>query len=498
MSNNSRFYFVLLSVGSAIGIGNALLYPYYSFKLSGLFFIPYFVALLLLGVPLLMLEFSIGQYFNRNVVDLFASIRKWFSSIGWLMLFNAFIIMSLYAVVLSWHIIYFFVSFGLQWKNDAKRYFFNNVLQVSDGFKNTIFSESQKSLIFDGFRNFTQFSLPVFIALVIAWLIIFFYVRKGFESIKKGFLITLPILVFLLFLFLFYSLNLENALAGVYSFLKPRFMNLLDLNVWLNSFSLAVLSLGLSFGVMHAVARKANKGFVVGASSIIVVIEILVSIAIGFVVFGVLGFLSAKQGSSLDSLVFSDFSSAFTILAQALPFFYKSVLLSILFFIFLLLFFVLGTSALAYSISNAVAHKLNTKKINAAIITCGFGFLFGLIFVIRPGFYIMDLVNHFIYYNILIALLIEVIAIGWFFEIEKIADFINMNSIFKIGKLWKFVIRYIVPLILLTLIIYQIKLDYLLNYNNYPLWAVLIFGLGTIVVPAVAAFLMPHRILDRG
>ena len=160
---NPRFFFVLLSVGAAIGVGGIWLYPFFSFKLTGLFFIPYSIALIVVGMPLLMLEFSIGGYFNKNVVDLFASVRKWFSGIGWLMVFNVFIVMSYYAVVLSWHIIYFFASFGLQWKKGAESYFFNNVLQASDGF-----------------RNFTQFSLAVFIALVMAWVIVFFCIMNEF------------------------------------------------------------------------------------------------------------------------------------------------------------------------------------------------------------------------------------------------------------------------------------------------------------------------------
>jgi len=123
-ANNSRFFFTLLAMGAAIGLGNIWLFPYFSYKLTGLFFIPYLVALIVLGIPLLMLEFSIGQYFNKNAIDLFASIRKGFSSIGWLMIFNAFIAMSFYAVVLAWHIIYLLVSFGMQWQHDSKSYFF--------------------------------------------------------------------------------------------------------------------------------------------------------------------------------------------------------------------------------------------------------------------------------------------------------------------------------------------------------------------------------------
>ncbi len=479
MINNSRFFFVLLAVASAIGIGNIWVYPYFSYKISGLFFIPYLIALIVLGVPLLIMEFSIGQYFNKNVVDLFASIRKWFSSIGWLMVFNAFIVMSYYAVILSWHIIYFFVSFGLQWKQDAKLYFFNNVIQVSDSF-----------------RGFTSFSLPVFIALILTWLLIFFNIRNGFESIKKWFLTTFIVFIILMFLFFVYSLSLDNALIGIYSFLKPKFRNLFNLGVWINSFSLAIISIGLSFGIMHAIARR-NKGLIVGNAFIVIIFELLIGIAIGFILFGILGFLSLKQDIGLDKLALSDFSSEFTTLAQVLPLFYKPTLLSLLFFIFLSIFFIFGTASLAYSIAHVLVHKFKTKRVNAAIFVAGFGFLFGLLFIIKPGFYIMDIVSHFVYYNILIAVLLETIAVGWFFESERLTYFINQHSTLKIGAAWRFFIRYLIPIIILILLFIQIKSDFLLNYNNYPLIYNLIFGVGIIIIPLVIAFLMPRRILDR-
>src|SRR3989344_386917 len=478
-ANNSRLFVLLLSVAAALGIGNIWIYPYYSFSYTGLFFIPYLIALIVLGIPLLMLELSMGQYFSKNVVDLFASIRKWFSGIGWLMLFNAFIVMSFSAVILSWHIIYFFVSFGLQWKNDAKSYFLGNVVQAADGFK-----------------NFTQFSLPVFIALVFAWIIVFFCIRNGFEGMKRAFLLILPAFAFLLLLFLAYSLQLDNALNGVYSFLKPDFRGLLDLDVWIAAFSLAIVSLGLSFGIMPAFARK-SKGFIAANSSIAVIFELLASLLIGFILFGILGFLEMKNNVNLDGLIFSDYSSFFTTLTQALPFFYKPTLLSLLFFALFTIFFIFGASSLAYSISHVLVHKFNTKHRNAAVFVAGFGFLFGLLFIIKPGFYIMEIVSHFVIYSILIAVLLEVLAVGWFFESEKISAFINQNSALKIGKLWRLAIRYLTPIILFLLIFFQLKSDYLLNYNNYPLWAILVFGIGIVAVPVIAAFLMPRRILDR-
>ena len=480
MNNNSRFFFVLLSAGAAIGLGNIWLFPYFSYRFSGLFFIPYIIALFLLGVPLLMLEFSIGQHFNKNVVDLFASVRKWLSSIGWLMVFNAFIVMSYYAVIFSWHIIYFFVSFGLQWKKDAKLYFFNNVIQASSGFS-----------------GFAQFSLPVFIALILAWAVVFSYIKKGFESMKKGFLVAVPIFVILMLLFLVYSLSLDNALNGVHSFLKPRFMNLFHFDVWVASFSLALVSLGLSFGIMHSLGRKSGKGFIVGNAFAVAIFKIMSSLIIGFIMFSILGFLSIKQGIGIDKLAFSDFGSSLIVLPQALPFFYKPTLISLIFFLFLALFFVFGTASLAYSITHVLVHKFKTRHVNAAIIVSGIGFLFGLLFIIKPGIYIMDIASHFVYYNILIALLLEVLAAGWFFDSEKLSDFINQYSTLKIGKMWRFFIRCIVPLILLILLFIQLKSDFLTGYKNYPWWAVLIFGIGIVIVPLIFAFLMPQKILDR-
>lgn len=479
MPDNSRFFFIMLAVGAAIGIGNIFLLPYFEFNLSILFFIPYVAALILIGVPLLMLEFSSGQYFNKNVVDLFASVRKWFSSIGWLMVINSFILMSIYAVALSWHIIYAFVSFGLQWGENPRTYFFSNVLQASDGF-----------------NSFAQFSLPMFIALIIAWAIVFFCIRKGHESIKKSFLAIIPAGIALLALFLFYSLSLDNALAGVYSFMKADFSELLSLKLWLAGFSLALLSLGVSFGFMHAIARKSGKELVAENSFIVVLLEIAVSVVFSLMMFAIFGFLSGKSLIA-ETIDFSNYGDLIVVFSQALPFLYKPTMLSILFFALLSLFFLLAVCAFAYSAAHVLVHKFNAKHLHASILVCGFGFFIGLPFIIKPGFYIMDIVHHFIYYNIMIALLLEAISIGWFFNSEKLSSYLDQYSSLKLGKLWRFFIRYIVPAALLVLIGFQLKADLFSRYHGYPAWALLSFGLGIVALPLIVSFLLPQRILDR-
>lgn len=479
MARSSRLSFIVLSVGAAIGIGNLFLFPYFKFNFSFAFFIPYFVALVALGMPLLLLEFSTAQYFNKNVVDLFASIRKWFSGIGWLMVINSFILMAVYAVVLSWHIIYFFVSFGAQWKLSPRTYFFGNVLQISEGF-----------------GSFIKVSLPVFISLIVAWVILFLCIRKGCESVKKNFFISLAALFGLSLLFLFYSLSLENALAGFYSFLRFRLGELLAPDLWIAAFSIAALSLGISFGMMNVFAGKSDKGFFVANSFIVVVFEFVSSMILGFIMFAILGFI-AGRGIIGDSLTFNNYGDLFVALTQALPLFYKPTIASLLFFVFLSIFFMLGASALGYSIAHIFVHKFNAKHVQSSVLVSGIGFSLGLLFVVRPGFYIMDIIIHFIYYNILLALLLEIVAVGWFFDSEKISSFINQHSLAKIGKIWRFMIRYIAPLILLALIAIRLKSDLFARYNNYPLWTLVAFGAGVIAIPLVVAFLMPQKILDR-
>lgn len=480
MNSNSRFYFILLSVLSAAGIGNIFLYPNLSVTFGGLFFIPYLIAMIILGVPLLMLEFSMGQHFDKNVVDIFASIKKWFSSIGWLMMINDFIIMSIYAVMLAWNVIYILVSFGLQWKGNERNYFLSNVVQASGGL-----------------NGFTKFSLPVFIALIIVWAIIFFYARNGFDSIRKYFLIMAPIFLVLTLFFLYYSLTLQNALKGVYFFLTPGWAKLLDWQAWSGAFLLAALSLGISFGIMPAVSRRSKTGFAFGNSFFVIVFKLMISMIIGIIVFSIIGFLGARQNIGIEGLSSSDYGFPFITLAQALPFFYKPALLSILFFAMLSMLLLFGASSLAYSLVHILSEKLSTKRRNAAIVVAGFGFLSGLLFVIKPGLYIMEIVSHFVIYNILLAILLESVAVGWFYNSEKLSGFVNKNSIIKIGGVWRFFIRFVIPVIVIGIIAIQINSDFRLDYKGYPLWAILSFGIGTIAVPIAISFLLPEKILDR-
>ena len=80
----TRGGFVLAAVGSAVGLGNLWGFPYklYSYG-GGAFLIPYIIALVLVGIPIMILEFSIGHYTQRAAPDAFKRGHKRFEIVGW-------------------------------------------------------------------------------------------------------------------------------------------------------------------------------------------------------------------------------------------------------------------------------------------------------------------------------------------------------------------------------------------------------------------------------
>ena len=124
----SQNTFVLAAVGSAIGLGNFWRFPYLCYKWGGaLFFVPYIGCLLFLGIPLLMLEFSLGQKLQRGDIGVFRGIHPKLYGVGLASVFTAYAITFYYNVIIAWSLLYLIQGFisplpwSDQYKNDITR-----------------------------------------------------------------------------------------------------------------------------------------------------------------------------------------------------------------------------------------------------------------------------------------------------------------------------------------------------------------------------------------
>jgi NSS family neurotransmitter:Na+ symporter len=136
----------------------------------------------------------------------------------------------------------------------------------------------------------------------------------------------------------------------------------------------------------------------------------------------------------------------------------------------------------AFSLVEAAATVIHDKyphirKQDISMYVCVAGFTAGIIFTTSAGLTYLDTTDHFItYYGLVIAGLLETIAIGWFYGAEKLRAYINEVSDIKIGKWWTVFIKYIIPVCLLFFLVYNFIIDIKNSYEGYPQWVLISFG----------------------
>ena len=119
----SRAGFVMAAIGSAIGLGNIWRFPAVAYENGGgAFFLPYLFALLTAGIPLLILEFTIGHKYKGSAPLSFTRINKGSQWLGWWQVGISFVIATYYAVIVAWALSYTVFSFKLSWGTDTTNF----------------------------------------------------------------------------------------------------------------------------------------------------------------------------------------------------------------------------------------------------------------------------------------------------------------------------------------------------------------------------------------
>ena len=475
----SRTVFLLAAVGSAVGLGNLWRFPYLAGKYGGgAFLVPYLLALVLVGVPLLTLELALGQKMQQGAIGSFRQLHPRFGGLGFVALLSPFIIVSYYAVVMAWSLIYLFASFGVKWSGNAEGYFFQEVLQISD------------SVNVLGGINW-----PVLFALFWVWVLVYFCVWKGTKSVGVVVYYTVPLPVLLLVALLLRTVTLPGFLSGWQVYLSPVWSALLDPEMWTAAFSQIFYTLSLAFGIMIAYGSyKDREADVAKDSWITALLNSAISLFAGFVVFGILGYMANQTDTPVTELAASGPGLAFVVFPKALDLMPLPGLFSVMFFLMLLLLGIDSAFSLVEAVNAVILdHYRNFKTARVAFVVCLAAFLAGIIYTTRAGLYFLDIVDHFVTnYNLIFVGICQSILAGWVYGAEKLRRYINQVSDWQVGKWWNLSIKYMIPLVLVTLLATQFSKDLRVPYEGYAPWALAV-GWGVVIIPLVILILLVAR-----
>ncbi|MDJ0575558.1 MAG: sodium-dependent transporter [Xenococcaceae cyanobacterium MO_234.B1] len=454
----NRTIFLLAALGSAVGLGNLWRFPYLAGKYGGgAFLVPYLIALVLVGVPMLMLEFAVGQKMQQGAIGSYRKLHPSFGGLGILALLSSFIIVSYYAVVMAWSLIYLLASWGVKWSGNAEGYFFQEVLQVSEGVN-----------ILGGINWF------ILLSLFVVWLLVYCCVWEGTKSVGKVVLYSVPLPVILLGILLIRAVTLPGFLQGWEMYLKPTWGALLDSEVWTAAFSQIFYTLSLAFGIMIAYASyKTSEDDIAKDTWMTALLNSGTSLFAGFVVFAVLGYMAWKTGTPIGELAASGPGLAFVIFPEALSLMPLPGLFSVLFFLMLLLLGIDSAFSLTEALNAAILDQYKHLQIaKVSMVVCFAASIAGIIYTTRAGIYFLDIVDHFVTsYNLLLVGIFQTILAGWIYGAEKLRRYINQVSDWQVGKWWNVSIKYIIPIVLTTLLVTQFSKDIKIPYQGYPTWA---------------------------
>ncbi len=473
---NTRTGFILAAVGSAIGLGNIWRFPYMAAENGGgAFFIPYLFALLTAGIPIMILEFGIGQKFRGSAPLTFARINPKWEWLGWWQIGVCFFIAVYYVVIVAWAISYVGFSVTQAWSDGAGDFFYGPFLGLTGS-----------PFELGGLQ--TGIILPLLAAWIITFLVLYGGVKSGIERASK---ILMPLLLIMTILIAIRGITLPGAAQGLNYLFQPDFSKILDYKVWTAAYGQIFFTLSIAFAIMIAYSSYLpKKSDIVNNAFITSFINCGFSVLAGFAVFGIIGHMALNQGAAVAEvagsggigLAFITFPTAISTLGSLAPLF------GILFFLSLTFAGLTSLISINEAAISAFMDKFSMPRKKVVIIYTVVAAACSLIFATGAGLYILDIVDHFINnFGIVFGGLIEVILIGWLFNLKSVQKHVNAISEFAAGTWWLFTIKIITPLVLGYMAVMNLIGDLRAPYGNGDYSSTALFWLGWFLIILVVA-----------
>lgn len=466
----SNLSFILAMIGSAVGLGNIWRYPYVLYSNGGgAFYIPYIVAILLMGIPFLILEYGVGYNFKSSFPKAIRKINSKFEFIGWLLPLCVFMIMIYYSCILGWDGIYVILSFFKGWGADPNTFFATGLLQSTESVS--------------GISNF----IPVIaIAMLIGWAIVWYISHKDLESgLGKVSKILVPALFIIMIVIVIFSLTLPGAMIGLNELFSPDWSLLLDFNIWMAAFGQIIFSLSLGMSIAFTYASYTGEGSDLITNTISIAFANCAFenfCALG--VFSILGYMSLQSGTAVadlvtqgTGLVFIAYPTVLNILGQ------YAYIIGPLFFITVYLAGLTSILSTIEPLAFSIQNKFTWSRNKTMTILCIIGAAFSMMYATAYGGTLLGYVDAYInQIAILLGVIFECIIFAWIFKCENIIPFLNRQSkTIKVGKWWTYIVKFILPIFILIVWIGGV-LDVISSGSNDQL---IVFGILTVILAAL-------------
>lgn len=474
-SFSGRNAFIFAAIGSAVGLGNIWRFPYITYENGGgAFMIPYLIALLTAGIPIVFLDYAIGHKFRGSAPLAYRRLNRRFEMFGWWQVIINTILATYYAVIIGWAASYTYFSLSSAWGKDPKGFLFGEYLKVA--------ADPGVGL---------DFVAGIVLPLVGVWVLVTALLATGVQKgIGKASTILMPLLTVMFALLVVYSLFLPGATKGLNALFTPNWEKLADPTVWIAAYGQIFFSLSICMGIMVTYASYLKpKSDLSGTGLVVGFANSSFEILAGVGVFAALGFMAQNMGKEVSDVAANGLGLAFiafpTIIDQ-LPF--GNALIGLLFFGSLFFAGITSLISILETIIAAVQDKTHFPRAKATLVVCvPLSIVSVLMFGTTTGLPLLDVMDKFLNnFGIVGVAFISIACILFTGSLKTLSDHVNSVSSLKLGKGWQCVVVLTTILLGYMLISEIIKIAQN-GYDSYPTWFLNTFGWGMAIALVVVA-----------
>uniref|UniRef100_A0AAQ4RRH0 Transporter n=1 Tax=Gasterosteus aculeatus aculeatus TaxID=481459 RepID=A0AAQ4RRH0_GASAC len=514
---DNKAQYILTCVGFCIGIGNVWRFPYLcQTHGGGAFLIPYLILLVLEGMPLLLLEFAIGQRLRKGSVGVWRAINPYLTGIGVASMLVSLLVGLYYNTLIAWILWYLFNSFQspLPWTqcplNDNGTGFVPECQRSStvDYYFYRVTLNSSASIGDSGGIHW-----PIVLCLLTAWSVMCVCYIRGIGTSGKAVYVTAILPYIVLAIFLIRGLTLKGSLSGIKFLFTPDVDELIEPTTWLDAGAQVFYAFSLAWGglISFSSYNPVHNNCVQDAV-ILTAITGFTSIYAATVTYSIIGFRATEKFDNCiseniitllnafnlpeDNITASNYEAAFNqlnssspetvlgldiktcdmqtllsegvegtglafiVFTEAITKMPGSPVWSVLFFIMLLC---LGISTLFGNIEGVVVPLKDLKLLPqkwpqealTGIVTCAVAFIICILFAQNSGIYWVTLFDNFAGSVPLLTIgLFEMIAVVYIYGIDRFNEDLVFMVGYKPGIFWQVTWRFISPLIVLVILIF--------------------------------------------